>query len=677
MSSTPAKVGIMNERAAVEHPPPPGAPVRLGLSVAGCFVRVAGRPIRRYSCEPDPLNDALQMECCGQRSGQSPTGEPDPVRQLAVVASDPVGSVLAVDDVLAVSRQRQRALGAYYSPQPYARALVRWATEGGRHSVMDPSYGGCALLREAVEHLSTVVEDAAARIYGADIDTGTASWAAHLMSMGVPPANLVSADFLTLRAGRELPKVAALVGNPPYVRHHALSDASRAAARAAADAAGVYLNGRASLWAYFVVHAVGFVAPGGRMALLLPGAIFQADYATTVIKHLCVSFGAVELVRVRERLFHDAEEETVVLLADNAGATSATATVGPRVTTVDNLAALERHLSARHKQGPLPGAPDLASGAIAPTLSRRVLEAVQPWKLDALPAGCAELFAEVCSHRAVSTLGEVAKVRIGTVTGANDFFLLPASEAEHLGVSEHTVRAVTRSAELIHPVLKPELDVDAVSVAKRLLVLPPDLHIDGRSRLGRRIARGEGAGYPLRRHCQRDPWWALPTPAIPDAFLPCMGGGPRGLVVNEVAAASTNAIHHVEWHAPGPAQHRILGAWSTWSALGRLAAELYGRHYGGGVLKLEISDARRLPYLNSDELLERDVEAASRQLQVVGVPSDPAGTADAVILRSLLNLSASEVQLLRTGAAILARLRKPPRLNSLLARPNRVLRTTT
>lgn len=531
--------------------------------------------------------------------------------------------------------------------------LVQWATEHGRHSLMDPSYGGCAVLREAVEHLGSLVSDAPARVYGADVDTDTASWAAHLISLGVPPKNLVSSDFLSLRPDRELPRVDAVVGNPPYVRHQALSAKSRTAARLSAEAAGIRLGGRASLWAYFVVHASQFVAPGGRMALLLPGAVFQAEYATAVVQHLCASFGSIELVRIRERLFADAEEETVVLLADEAGGAWRSQESGPTVTTVDDLDALKAHLLAISRIPVAAGRKALQPRPFLP--SRPGLSAVQPWKLQALPSGCIELFTEILAHASVTTLDQVATVRLGTVTGANEFFVLTDAEAHDLRVFEHTIGAVTRSAELRNPTL------DTPWPGKRLLVLPRDMHVDGRTRLGRRITAGVRAGYPLRHHCQRAPWWALPNPGVPEAFLGCMGGDARGLVLNDAGVASTNAVHQVRWTDLAAPEHRSLGAWSTWSSLGRLAAELYGRHYGGGVLKLEIGDARRLPYVMAASLEPELVAQAAQSLQLVKDGQAIVDRADHSILRLLLGLSRRDVELLRTGAANLARLRKPPR----------------
>ena len=45
------------------------------------------------------------------------------------------------------------------------------------------------------------------------------------------------------------------------------------------------------------------------MALLLPGAVTQVDYASAVLRYVEERFDDVLLVRVRERIFDQAHEE--------------------------------------------------------------------------------------------------------------------------------------------------------------------------------------------------------------------------------------------------------------------------------------------------------------------------------------------------------------------------------
>jgi hypothetical protein len=529
--------------------------------------------------------------------------------------------------------EHKRSLGAYYSPEPYARLLVRWALNGRAQALLDPSYGGCAVLRVAIDELAAVgAPKPQGLIHGADIDGTTAKWTAHLISQGVPARHLVAGDFLSLEPGGELPVVGAVVGNPPYVRHHRLSAAAKRAAVASARAAGTELDGRSSLWAYFVVHAARFVQTGGRMALLLPGAVTHADYASDVLEHLERCFEDVRLVRIRERIFDDAQEESVVLLA--SGARDRGNRVSCQFAEVDDLAGLERMLAAPART--------------SPQRRQRVIEGVSQWKLELVSGDCIDILEELLAHDHVEQLGGVARVRLGTVTGANDVFVLTDDEVDRLNVRHWSTSVVRRAAWLDQPTLDADrFEAASASDPRLLLVLPSDLRVDRRTRLGRYLSDAEKAGVADRHHCRRTPWWALRNVATPDGFLPYTVAMPRGLTLNGARAASTNTIHQVSWLAGPPPQRLESWVLSTWSTIGRLCTELYGRHLGGGVLKLELSAAQRLPVIDCDW-------AQIPPLLDLANTSAACAAADKLVVSGPLGLRRSDLTALGAAASMLA-----------------------
>ena len=77
---------------------------------------------------------------------------------------------------------------------------------------------------------------------------------------------------------------------------------ARDGARRAALAQGVGLTALASSWAAFVVHAVSFLAVGGRMGLVLPAELLSVNYAAPVREFLLRRFERVRLVLFDERV---------------------------------------------------------------------------------------------------------------------------------------------------------------------------------------------------------------------------------------------------------------------------------------------------------------------------------------------------------------------------------------
>src|SRR5207244_2442156 len=108
------------------------------------------------------------------------------------------------------------------------------------------------------------------------------------------------------------------------------------------------------------------------------------------------------------------------------------------------------------------------------------------------------------------------------------------------------------------------------------------------------IERGRQAGLHERYKCRiRDPWWALTMPkqGIPELLLTyCSNEHPR-LAANQVGALNTNTLHGVRCFDASHTQRLAAGFYNS---LTMLSAELVGRSYGGGVLKLEPTEAEAL-----------------------------------------------------------------------------------
>jgi hypothetical protein len=381
------------------------------------------------------------------------------------------------------------------------------------------------------------------------------------------------------------------------------------------------------------------------MAFLLPGAVLQADYASAVLGYVESRFADVLLVRVAERIFDDAAEETVVLLASNAygvSTTRASYTPSLRLAEVNDLTGLQQFLANFVKDK-----------RVAPMM-QSTIAGVASWKAHAI-RDCWELVTGLLEKQQVRRLGDVARVSLGTVTGANDFFLLNGTDTARLNVWDKTIPVVTRSAWLTGPVLSSRsLAENSADVRSRLLVLPRGLAIDRRTKIGKYIGKGEEAGLSDRRKCCRDPWWSLDPVPVPDAFLPYTVGYPRGIALNTARAASTNTVHQVTWCSL--ANESTVRSWalSTWSVLGRLSAEMFGRHYGGGVLKLELADAQKIPVVKGLRITKQEFAACARSTRLAQE------VADSALLSSSLGLSSQDLGLLQEASERLAQKRRGP-----------------
>ena len=235
----------------------------------------------------------------------------------------------------------KRLLGAYYTPDALANILAKWALVAERGTVLDPSFGRCAFLSAAAKILADKgVPEPSRLVFGVDVDP---SCLEHVRrTENLIEENCIIRDFLTL-SPEDIPGApfSAVIGNPPYVRHHWFNGTTRKAARAAMIEAGLGLPATASAWAYFLVHALRFLGDGGRLAMLVPEAILQADYASVLRNLLPSRFGNVCLVHVRDRLFEGTDEAVVAVAASEYGQQGSL-----RVETVERSEDLESLLNA-------------------------------------------------------------------------------------------------------------------------------------------------------------------------------------------------------------------------------------------------------------------------------------------------------------------------------------------
>lgn len=233
-------------------------------------------------------------------------GRPRAPAQVSSTPGEDLGAALG-----AALTEQERRRGAHFTPAAVAVqvAALALAAPGDRPIVVDPTCGGGALLLAAGDRLTAagVPAEVVARdlLWGADLDPLAAAVteaAIALWSGGTAPApgHVVVADTLAL--GMETWPAApsdgfdALVGNPPFqgqlgrgtVRDRATQTALRArygpAVAAYADTAALFLLAGSQL-----------VAPGGRLAMVMPQSVVAARDAHPVREALAATATLVEL----------------------------------------------------------------------------------------------------------------------------------------------------------------------------------------------------------------------------------------------------------------------------------------------------------------------------------------------------------------------------------------------
>ena len=529
----------------------------------------------------------------------------------------------------------KRLLGAYYTPDALASVLAKWALVSERGTVLDPSFGGCAFLSAAARILADKGAPEPSRlVFGVDVDP---SCLEHVRrSENLVEENCIVRDFLTL-SPEDIPGAPfrAVIGNPPYVRHHWFNGTTREAARAAMNEAGLVLPASASAWAYFLVHALRFLADGGRLAMLVPEAILQADYAAVVRNLLASRFGNVCLVHIRDRLFEDTDEAVVAVAASEYGQKGSL-----RVEAVERAEDLATILNA-----PKGGS---SASHVTTEKGRRTDSAIL------------EQIGELEQHAVVRRFSDLATVRIGLVTGANKHFIRDVQDLKRLGVPRRAwVQLVPRSRWLLGLKFTEEDLQELVDAGQRAILVWPTPAYENVPGVQRWISEGLEAGMHQRFKCSiRDPWFRVILPPVPDAFATCARLGAPMLVLNQAGCHCSNALHAIYWHRGSDASPLAIAV-GFLTSLVSIWGEFHGRRYGGGVLKIEPGALSRMPvpvvqgaedaFDDLNDLLRSRREDEARAL------------ADVIVLRDGLGLSEKDVSRLQRARAQLMCQRLPAR----------------
>ena len=472
----------------------------------------------------------------------------------------------------------KRLNGVYYTPRPLSQAIVDWAVRRVDDAILEPSFGGCVFLESAIRRLKSIgSSDPAIHLFGSDRDPDAHTFLQRIE--GCRPRNFVHADFIGLsRENFRNKAFDVIVGNPPYVSLHNMSQEQRQAVAGLGLTAPLKLDHKASLWAYFVAHSVSFLKKGGRMGFVLPSSLLYSLYGRQLLFGLEKVFRRCAVISIAEHCFRSegAKEKVTLLLADGAFE-------GPNIGRT-HLWGVTQAIEVQH------------------TLAKWDDQTLKPQCINghAVPQLLSKEHIQL-SHalsESVDTigLGELATIKIGLVTGANPFFVLSKSAADNLKIP----------GRLLKPI------VSKFAICKGLLLTPQDFEEafdEGERALLFSCSKGETDAATLdylsrfpkadrenNRTFSKRPCWHRPDEGLlPDAFLTYMvKDGPRLFFNSSSPVNSTNTVHRVYFKANQSQVSRQLTAICLFSSYSQLSAEFECRTYGSGVLKIEPSEGAKI-----------------------------------------------------------------------------------
>lgn len=440
-----------------------------------------------------------------------------------------------------MGRATRLRFGRFYTPPAVADLALNEVVRSPGDRLWDPTCGDGAFLRRAAER----GHDGAC-LHGDDLDAD----AIGIARDALPDAHLAVGDLFARTEG----SFDAIVGNPPFVRVERLPAERRATLREIVTAAiGFEPPAQTDLSVLALLQALRFLAPGGRLAFVMPNTWMDAAYGRPVRRWLLQHYRLVAVVESRaEPWFPEAAVNTVIVVVENSPERGP-ARFGDRVAS-----------PPEGRWGPLLRAPDL--------------------------------YFDIVGRAPLVRTGEVLDLSYGTKVGVAAFF----TPRGGLGDVEATSRRpFIRSLRRLH-----RYAVDPSDVGGELFVPtdPPGPRAQAWIDAGAASTTRAGVPWPdvpsLRNN---DPWYRLRGLRGGDVIVPQFRAERHYVLANPHRIPVNNSAWHGTWRDPRHADVGVALMNSTWSAL---AAEVGGRtNLGEGLLTCYGPDLDDLPLPDPDRFV--------------------------------------------------------------------------
>ncbi|MDR7060836.1 MULTISPECIES: N-6 DNA methylase [unclassified Sphingopyxis] len=533
------------------------------------------------------------------------------------------------------TQENRKSRGAFFTPPEISRYLARWAIRSPNDVILEPSCGEASFLLAAGERLRDL--DAcpllwSSQLHGVEIHEDSAVAAKSILRDANLDASVTVSDFFDYD---ERQKFDAIVGNPPFVRYQQFSGAARAKSLEAALAQGVRLSGLASSWAGFVLKASQHVSECGRLALVLPAELLSVSYAAEVRNFLLRRFAHVRLIMFEQRVFPEVLEEVVLLLAEGSGGAKCFEVYQTR--NAQTLQDVEAAEWTEH----------------APAVGEK-------WTPALVAKNAFAAYREIASLH-FEDLGSWGRTYLGAVTGNNKFFTLSANDLRKHGLTQSDVIPISppgsrhmRGLTFTDAAWRKLSQDDS----RTLLFYPGERPSEPALRY---IKRGEESSIAEAYKCRmRSPWWRVPLVEIPDLFLTYMNHDRPRLITNSSKAHILNSIYGVKLKDDRRSMGRELLPIASLNSVTLLGAEIVGRAYGGGLLKMEPREADLLPVPSFIHIrsVEKELRAIKSQLTRQLRQGNVEEAAEAVDSILLANVTKSDLEALRAARDVLFQRRR-------------------
>ena len=325
--------------------------------------------------------------------------------------------------------------GGYYTPQPIADFISKWAISSYKDLVLEPSCGDGIFIESIINRMIDIGAEKNSlnnNIHAVEFDPKEAKKTSQRftkISLEESELNVQIGDFFNYCNTNLANRIFydCVIGNPPFIRYQDFPEEQRTPAFALMKRAGLNPNRLTNSWIPFLIASSLLLKPKGKMGMVIPAELFQVNYAAATRLFLSEFYSKIHIITFRKLVFKGIQQEVILLLAEKNGNDKH----GISVIELDDIEDLENlNLSKQKKE-------------------IKILDhSTEKWTQYYLSNKEIDLLRKIKHDPTIPIPGEYIDVDVGIVTGQNKFFVLKNSDVKKYKIKKYVNKIVGRSNQL-------------------------------------------------------------------------------------------------------------------------------------------------------------------------------------------------------------------------------------
>jgi type I restriction-modification system DNA methylase subunit len=548
---------------------------------------------------------------------------------LAKIRSDIIGRVY---EELIPDVERHR-LGQYYTPPPIVELITEMCIKSPNDKVLDPACGSGGFLVKTYHKLkdlkkkenpfaedSKLHEEILNQLYGIDINPFPAqlssiNLAVRNLKVTSKNINLVISDFFKIKPSIGIfpSEFDVVVTNPPYTRQEEMEYKKqiRDEALAYLDGSKIEMDARAGIYAYFFTHSAKFLKNNGMMGQITSDTWLDVGFGEDLKRFFLDHFKIHAIIWYGVRAFEKALVGTCITVLEREDESEEA-----RRNNIVKFVRIKKPMPTEEIVKTMETAKeDFENEKIGITL--KVQKELEPKAKWGIILRAPTIYSKIVNHKKVAKLGEIASIRRGITSGANQFFYLDKDKIKLWSIEKEYLKPIiTSPREMKIEITPDEINRWVLVVHKSKEELSEEnanvlKYIRWGEETETRIKGGKRGGiivkgfHNLSTVKSRKLWYDIgkrePAPILRSRRIweRCV------YLLNKADALANDSLYEIR---PTNEKDVTVLAGILNSSITALISELEGRFYGAGVLELEVYETKAMTVIDPNKLSKKERE---------------------------------------------------------------------